>query len=92
MSSSESSYTWDEWYNRNKQNGKKSGLLDKHQEAYIMKQQRDELLEALKDAAQTIKWHCCFGEYRGISDGPILGPTAAVEKALAAIKKDGGDA
>lgn len=48
MSSSESSYTWDEWYNRNKQNGKKSGLLDKHQEAYIMKQQRDELLVALQ--------------------------------------------
>ena len=48
MSSSESSYTWDEWYNRNKQNGKKSGLLDKHQEAYIMKQQRDELLKALR--------------------------------------------
>lgn len=81
MSSSESSYTWDEWYNRNKQNGKKSGLIDKHQEAYIMKQQRDELLSALIGL---------LGDAEAIAQViPAYGESQNLKNARAAIAKAG---
>lgn len=80
MSSSESSYTWDDWYNRNNPNSEKNRLLDKqHQEVAVLKQQRDELLKAL----------------RGLRDA-FIGTSVEVQAdamraARAAIAKAGGE-
>lgn len=53
--------------------------------------QRDELLDALKDLAQSVVWKE-FGECRGFTDSMPLPIITAVEKARAAIAKAGGDA
>ena len=80
MSSSESSYTWDDWYNRHNPNNEKNRRLDKqHHEVAVLKQQRDELLAAL----------------RGLRDA-FIGTSVEVQAdamraARAAIAKAGGE-
>lgn len=79
MSSSESSYTWDDWYDRHNPNSEKNRRIDKQlQEVAALKQQRDDLLKAL----------------RGLRDA-FLGTSVEVQAdamraARAAIAKAGG--
>ena len=82
MSSSESSFTWSDWHDRQKSNREKN-RLDEKQEAYLMKQQRDELLSALIGL---------LGDAEAIAQViPAYGESQNLKNARAAISKAVGE-